>query len=70
MSISIGDIDIANEIVELHFQLHKTQLLLDKIILKVSEEGVFLTKEDVTTAENMALDYVSKKFPNMGIKKK
>jgi hypothetical protein len=36
MSIKVGDVDLAAEIVELHFQLHRTQLLLDIVIRKVS----------------------------------
>ena len=36
MSIMLGDIDVANEIIDLHFQLRKTQILLDLLIQRSS----------------------------------
>ena len=34
MSIQIGDLNIANEIIELHFQVIRTQIILDKLLIK------------------------------------
>lgn len=70
MGISIGGIDVANEIVELHFQLRRTQKLLEIIINKSPGLGAVLTQEDIKVAENDALEFVQKKFPDLGIEKK
>ena len=70
MGISIGGIDVANEIVELHFQLHRTQKLLEIVINKTPVIGGVLSQADIKTADDEALDFVRKKFPDMGIVKK
>jgi hypothetical protein len=69
VGISVGGIDIAGEIVDLHFQLRRTQLLLDSLNTKASGSAK-LTAEDVTSADRRALEFVQKKFPEMGITKK
>lgn len=70
MGISIGGIDIANEIVELHFQLRRTQKLLELVINRSPVIGGILSPQDIRSADDDALDFVQKKFPDMGIKKK
>lgn len=69
MTIKIGDLDVANEIVELHFQLRKTQKLLEVLINRSPIVGGIINTQDIAAAEADALDYVQKKFPSMGIKK-
>ena len=70
MGISIGSIDVANEIVELHFQLRRTQKLLEFVINKSPVVGGILTQDDINAADKDALDFVQKKFPEMGIERK
>lgn len=70
MSISIGDIDVAQEIVELNFQLRRTQKLLEFVINKAINDPNILTSNDIEAADKDALEFVQKKFPNMGIGKK
>lgn len=70
MGVSIGGVDVASEIVELHFQLHRTQKLLEALVNKVPQLGMALSTSDIELAERSALDFVQKKFPDMGIQKK
>ncbi len=69
MGISIGGIDLAKEIIELHFQLRRTQKLLELVINRSPVIGGVLGPDDIKLAEADALDYVQKKFPDMGIQK-
>lgn len=69
MSIQIGDLNIANEIVELHFQVLRTQLLLE-LILQRSGNSYRPTQTDVAEIESKAIEILNKKFPSMGITKK
>lgn len=69
MSIQIGDLNIANEIVELHFQVLRTQLLLE-LILQRSGNSYRPTQGDLTEIENKVIEILNKKFPSMGITKK
>mgnify|MGYP000364252494 CR=1 FL=1 len=70
MGISIGGIDVANEIVELHYQLRRTQKILEILLAKTPQIGQSLTSLDMSLAEKDALDFVQKKFPEMGIQRK
>lgn len=70
MGISIGEIDIANEIIELHFQLRRTQKILEIVLAKLPDTREKLTPNDLNEAENDALRYVQEKFPSMGIQRK
>lgn len=72
MAVKIGDVDLANEIIELHFQLRKTQHLLEDVITNITKEykTTILNQSDIQNAEDKALKFVQEKFPNMGIHKK
>jgi len=68
MGIQIGSVDIANEIVDLHYQMIRTQLLLDYVM-----KNNTITKPDQTimqSFDNQAIEILQKKFPDMGIQKK
>ena len=69
MSVQIGDINIANEIVELHFQILRTQLLLE-LILQKSSSTYQPTANDVKLIEEKVLGILNQKFPTMGITRK
>jgi hypothetical protein len=69
MGMKIGNIDIANEVVELHFQVLRTQLLLEEIIKKNNIRNL-PNKAEMDAIENRVIDVLNKKFPDMGIKKK
>lgn len=69
MSIQIGDLNIANEIVELHFQVLRTQLLLE-LILQRTGSTYQPTADDVSQIEDQVLKILNQKFPKMGITKK
>lgn len=70
MGIKIGNIDIASEIIELHYQLRRTQKLLEIVVNKTPVVGGTLSADDIKHADADALDFVQKKFPDMGIQKK
>lgn len=69
MGVSIGGLDIANEIVELHFQVLRTQLLLEEII---NRNGItnLPNQQEMVDLENKVIEILNRKFPDMGIKKK
>ncbi len=70
MGINVGGVDIVGEIVELNFQLRRTQRLLEIVLGKGHVTGGVLTARDLELAEKDALEFVQKKFPDMGIHKK
>lgn len=72
MAVKIGDIDIAREIIDLHFQLRRTQLLLERALQRIStnENSEVLTQEDMQATEEEAITYLQERFPKMGIKRK
>ena len=70
MGISAGGIDISNEIVELHYQMRRTQKILEILLSKSPQLGQLLTSDDLILSDNDALDFVKKKFPDMGIQRK
>lgn len=69
MSISIGDLNVANEIIELHFQVLRTQLILE-LILQRTGTTYKPTATDIQDIENKVLQLLNQKFPSMGITKK
>lgn len=69
MSLKIGDIEVANEIVELHFQVIRTQLLLEEI-MKLNQIKNYPNQYQVKQIEERAINLLNEKFPNMGIAKK
>lgn len=66
MSIKIGDINIAQEIVELHFQLTRTQLILENVLNK-NPQLRKLSKDELEEIERKTLALLIDKFPNMNI---
>jgi hypothetical protein len=62
MGMKIGNIDIANEVVELHFQVLRTQLLLEEIIKKNNIRNL-PNKAEMDAIENRVIDVLNKKFP-------
>jgi len=70
MSIKVGDVDVAAEIVELHFQLHRTQRILDLLISKTPVIGGAITLQEIENVDRETLNWLKEKFPNMGITKK
>lgn len=65
--MQIGDINIPNEIIDLHYQLKRMSFLLDRVL---SRMGASLQPSDLTAADSAAMSFVQNKFPNMGIQKK
>lgn len=68
MGIKVGNIDIANEVIELHFQVLRTQLLLEEIIKKNNIRNL-PSQAEMNAIEDRVLEVLNKKFPDMGIKK-
>ena len=69
MGVSIGGLDIANEVVELHFQVLRTQLLLEEIINR-NQLTNLPNQQELVELENKVIEILNRKFPDMGIKKK
>ncbi len=60
---------LEKEVVELHFQVLKTQLLLDYIVQKNNIQNL-PSKESMKAIEDLVLESINKKFPDIEIKKK
>jgi|TARA_B110000114_G_scaffold148954_1_gene159214 hypothetical protein len=69
MGVKIGSLDISNEIVELHFQVLRTQLLLEEIMRRNNLVNL-PDLQEMVQIENKVIEILNKKFPDMGIKKK
>lgn len=69
MGVNIGGLDIANEVVELHFQVLRTQLLLEEIINRNKLTNL-PNPQEMANLEDKVIDILNRKFPDMGIKKK
>lgn len=69
MGIKIGDIEIANEILDLNYQVLRTQMILDEII-KSNPNMNRPTTEVLKQIDSKAIELLQKKYPTMGISKK
>lgn len=65
MGFKIGSVDVANEIVELQYKLHKQQILLEKLI-----NGNRLTQTDLDEADTESIEYIKEKFPDVKIERR
>jgi hypothetical protein len=61
------DIDVAHELLNLHYHVHRLQVLLNKVLNNGLEIGLNLSIDDVNEANQAALDYVRSKFPERAI---
>jgi hypothetical protein len=68
MSIKIGDIDVAKEIIEIHYQLFRTQKTLD-LVLNANPALQQLLSSKLKEIDEQALKALQAKYPNMGIQK-
>lgn len=66
MSINIGGIDLLNEIIDLRYQLFRTQLLIE---LLSNKTRVTLTINEVKMAEDKAFELLKNKYPSLGLNK-
>jgi hypothetical protein len=66
MSIQIGSVDVLKEIINLHYELRRTQLLLEYV---VSTSKIEIGTEKMKTIDKDVIEYLQKRFPDLGIKK-
>lgn len=64
MSTQGGEFSAVNEIIDLHYQLHRLGYLLD---CAIGRSGVTLQQTDIAAAEAAAMAHVQRKFPQLGI---
>ncbi len=69
MSLLINGIDPAKEVVELWYELTKTQAILDKILSKIKPESILLSQEELSSCEEVALRKVRSRYPTLNINK-
>ena len=69
MGIKIGDLDIANEIVDLRYQLVRTQLMLEKIV-NSNTNIITPSPEDMKEINDKAFQDIQEKYKSLGIHKK
>lgn len=69
MGIKIGDIDVASEIIELNYQLLRTQLILENLI-RNNPNVTGLTQIELQDIDQRAFESIQQKYPSMGIAKK
>ena len=69
MGIKIGNLDVAKEVIELHFQVLRTQLLLEDIIQR-NNLTELPNQQEMINLEKRVIEILNRKFPDMGIHKK
>ncbi len=67
MGIQIGEIDIASQIIDNEFQIHKLYGIINHILAKTN---VILTDEEIKKIEKDSVEFLQKKYPNSGIELK
>lgn len=68
--MTLGDIDVAGELIDLNFQLLRTQILLEEVLKHNSETMKLPSPEAMNEINEFALKSIQKKFPNMNIGRK
>jgi hypothetical protein len=68
--MKLGDIDVVGEIIDLNFQLLRTQILLEEVLKHNAETMKLPSPEAMNEINEFALKSIQKKFPNMNIGKK
>ena len=68
--MKLGDIDVVGEIIDLNFQLLRTQILLEEVLKHNAETLKLPSPEAMTEINEFALKAIQNKFPNMNIAKK
>ncbi|MEC4114295.1 hypothetical protein [Myroides pelagicus] len=68
--MTLGDIDVAGEIIDLNFQLLRTQILLEEVLKHNADTLKLPSPEAMTEINEFALKSIQKKFPNMNIERK
>jgi len=63
MSIKLGDIDVAQEFIELRHQLTRTQMILEKIISK-NQDLNLPDANEMEEIDKLAIDQLITRFPN------
>ena len=69
MGIKIGNLDVAKEVIELHSQVLRTQLLLEDIIQR-NNLTELPNQQEMINLEKRVIEILNRKFPDMGIHKK
>ncbi len=68
--MKLGDIDVAGELIDLNFQLLRTQILLEEVLKHNSESLKLPSPEAMNEINEFALKSIQSKFPNMNIAKR
>jgi len=68
MSIKIGNVDLMNEVVDLRYQLLRTQLILQKVL--DNNSTIKLSRDDMQKIDDEAFKKLKIQFPELGIEKK
>ncbi|AJA69098.1 hypothetical protein HX045_14540 [Myroides odoratimimus] len=68
--MTLGDIDVAGEIIDLNFQLLRTQILLEEVLKHNAETMKLPSPEAMNEINEFALKSIQQKFPNMNIGRK
>lgn len=68
--MKLGDIDVVGEIIDLNFQLLRTQILLEELMKHNADHLKLPSQEAMVEINDFALNAIKTKFPNMNIGKK
>lgn len=67
--MKLGDIDVAGQIIDLNFQLLRTQILLEELMKHNADHLKLPSPEAMNEINEFTLQSIQKKFPNMNIGK-
>ena len=62
--MKLGDVDVAQEIIELRHQLSRTQMILELVINKNTKTLVLPDEQEMKEIDDKAIDQLIKRFPN------
>lgn len=66
MAIKIGDVDLCKDIVDLNYQIIRTQLILELFVNK-NPELIHINDIEFEEIDRKTIESLIKKYPNMGI---
>ena len=64
MSMKLGDVDVAKEIIELRHQLSRTQMILELVINKNSDKLKMPIQAEIKEIDDKVIDELIERFPN------
>lgn len=70
MSIKIGEVDVASQILENEFRILVLEQVVDALLRRIPIVGPAISKQEMQDIRRRAVEQLKKKYPNSGIELK